>query len=138
VSRGRRGQLIEVNSVYEIPEFASEAEEAEFWDTHRLGPALLSKMERASPLEKPAGPIPAGLVAHLPVSVLRARLSRLKIETEMAAQLFGAAEKLVLRWMRDERERAPEWILAQLDDLEAQLDRLADEQEPIEQELERR
>lgn len=37
-------ELTEINSLDEIPDFASEAEEAEFWGTHGLGPALLDQM----------------------------------------------------------------------------------------------
>jgi hypothetical protein len=38
-------RLKKVNSIEEIPDFASEAEEAEFWSTHSLGEALLDQME---------------------------------------------------------------------------------------------
>jgi uncharacterized DUF497 family protein len=37
--------LIPVNSEDEVPSFANECEEAEFWATHRLGPALLDRMQ---------------------------------------------------------------------------------------------
>jgi hypothetical protein len=34
-----------------VPQFASEAEEQAFWDTHTLGPSLLAAMERGGPEE---------------------------------------------------------------------------------------
>jgi hypothetical protein len=37
-------QLTEVQSWEEVPEFASEAEEADFWATHSLGEMLLAEM----------------------------------------------------------------------------------------------
>lgn len=40
------GEKNVVRNAAEIPEFASEAEEAEFWATHALGEGLLEKMER--------------------------------------------------------------------------------------------
>lgn len=38
--------MTEIRSFDEVPEFESEAEEAEFWATHSLGGELLEKMER--------------------------------------------------------------------------------------------
>lgn len=38
-------RLTEIQSWDEVPDFASEAEEAEFWSTHSLGEALLDRME---------------------------------------------------------------------------------------------
>jgi macrodomain Ter protein organizer (MatP/YcbG family) len=38
-------KLTEIHSWDEVPDFASEAEEAEFWSTHSLGEALLDQME---------------------------------------------------------------------------------------------
>jgi hypothetical protein len=43
-TRFRSSYLIPINDWSEVPEFASEAEEAEFWGTHGLGPALLDQM----------------------------------------------------------------------------------------------
>lgn len=40
-----RKELIEVHSPEEIPEFASEKEEAEFWATHSLGDEFWEKTE---------------------------------------------------------------------------------------------
>ncbi len=40
-----RKELIEVHSPEEIPEFASEKEEAEFWSTHSLGDEFWEKAE---------------------------------------------------------------------------------------------
>lgn len=40
----------EIHSFDEVPEFANEEEEAEFWATHALGEGLLEKMERRNKL----------------------------------------------------------------------------------------
>jgi hypothetical protein len=43
---GRRSENLErINDWSEVPEFASEAEEAEFWRTHGLGETLLEQMQ---------------------------------------------------------------------------------------------
>ena len=42
----------QINDFSELPVFASEADEAAFWATHRLGPAILARM----------GPPPPGLL----------------------------------------------------------------------------
>ncbi len=38
-------QMQEIHSLDEIPDFPTEAEEAEFWATHCLGDELLEQME---------------------------------------------------------------------------------------------
>ena len=40
--------FVEVNSPEEIPDFANEDEEHEFWQTHCLGPGMLSRMRRVA------------------------------------------------------------------------------------------
>lgn len=40
----------EIHSFDEVPEFASEEEEAKFWETHSLGDEVLEKMERRNRL----------------------------------------------------------------------------------------
>ena len=42
-----------LESLDDLPDFKSEAEEAEFWGTHELGPAILDAME---PLDDILGP----------------------------------------------------------------------------------
>jgi predicted DNA binding CopG/RHH family protein len=44
----------QINSLDDLPAFASEAEEAEFWETHELGPALLAEMGPPDDVELPA------------------------------------------------------------------------------------
>ncbi len=44
--------LIPVKDVSEIPAFASNAEEAEFWRTHSLSAELLGKLHRLTQAEK--------------------------------------------------------------------------------------
>lgn len=46
-------KLEEVNSLEEIPDFESEAEEAEFWSTHSFGDGLLEKMTPIPEGERP-------------------------------------------------------------------------------------
>lgn len=41
----RRRPLIPIDSLDAIPEFATEAEEADFWATHRFGDRLLEEMQ---------------------------------------------------------------------------------------------
>lgn len=50
------GEYIEVHSEDEIPEFASEAEEAEFWSTHSLGDEMLRELPPDDPLLPPPRP----------------------------------------------------------------------------------
>ncbi len=40
----RRDDLIPVESVADIPRFANEDEEAEFWSTHSFGEGILNQM----------------------------------------------------------------------------------------------
>ena len=48
--------LVEINSLDEIPDFTSEAEEAEFWSTHGLGDELLDQMGPLDDVLPPARP----------------------------------------------------------------------------------
>jgi hypothetical protein len=41
-------KMIELQSWDEVPEFASEAEEADYWGSHSLGQALLDQMSPLS------------------------------------------------------------------------------------------
>lgn len=52
---GKR-KMVEVNSAEEIPSFANEAEEAEFWATHALGPKFLERMNPVTEQEVPVRP----------------------------------------------------------------------------------
>lgn len=38
-------KLIEINAIDEIPEFASDEEAAEYWDTHAPGPHFFDNVE---------------------------------------------------------------------------------------------
>jgi uncharacterized protein (DUF4415 family) len=46
--------LTPVHSLDDIPAFASERDEAEYWDRHTFGPALLARMKPAHPQKQPA------------------------------------------------------------------------------------
>ena len=48
-----RPTLTEIQSLDEIPEFATEEEEARFWSTHSLGQGLLDRAGAAPPDEMP-------------------------------------------------------------------------------------
>lgn len=50
------GTYIEVHSEDEVPEFSSEAEEAEFWSTHSLGEEMLRELPPDDPLLPPPRP----------------------------------------------------------------------------------
>src|SRR5215467_14223796 len=50
--RERKPLMIAIHSWDEVPDFASEAEEADWWGSHELGPELLDQM----------GPPPEGLL----------------------------------------------------------------------------
>ncbi|MGH3086678.1 MAG: CopG family antitoxin [Rubrobacteraceae bacterium] len=63
-------KLKEVNSLEEIPEFESEAEEAEFWSTHSFGDGLLDEMKpipegELPPPRSPGNPVSIRLDADL-------------------------------------------------------------------------
>ena len=45
--------LIEVNSWDEVPEFASEADEADYWSTHSFGPGMTDAADNDDPLLPP-------------------------------------------------------------------------------------
>ena len=45
--------LIPVNSIGDIPAFASDQEAIDFWQTHSLGPELLALMEPLHPQKEP-------------------------------------------------------------------------------------
>lgn len=47
--RARGRDLIEIQSWDEVPAFASEAEEAEYWGTHGLGEELIAQFETVPP-----------------------------------------------------------------------------------------
>ncbi len=42
--------MIEIQSFDEVPDFESEKEEREYWETHTLGDGILNKMERRNKL----------------------------------------------------------------------------------------
>jgi hypothetical protein len=46
----KRTRFVEVNSPDEIPDFASEDEEHEFWQTHSFGPGMLKDFRRLGDL----------------------------------------------------------------------------------------
>ena len=51
-----RAPLIEISSWDDVPEFATEAEERDFWDTHGLGPGWTEVSEVRDPRLPPPRP----------------------------------------------------------------------------------
>ena len=72
--------LKEINSPGEIPEFQSEAEEAEFWATHSLGEGMLERM----------GPVPEG---ELPPPRPRTRPVAVRLDEDVLRRLRRLAEQ---------------------------------------------
>ena len=86
-------ELEPVNSPDEIPEFVSEEEEAAFWATHELGPAMLAKMER-----RPAGLLPRPRAKQISLRVQPELLDDLKA---VAAQKNVPYQKLLKRFVAE-------------------------------------
>jgi hypothetical protein len=72
-------KLKEIQSLDEIPSFASEEEEAEFWATHSLGEELLDQME----------PIPDGV---LPPPRSRTKPISLRFDEDVLRRLKALAK----------------------------------------------
>jgi CopG antitoxin of type II toxin-antitoxin system len=74
--------LIVVNSEDEVPDFATEAEEAAFWDTHTFGPGLLARMKHLrGPDADPA------LVAALPPARPRSSPVTIRLNADLLYRL---------------------------------------------------
>ncbi len=84
--------VVEVASWDEVPAFASEAEEADWWDTHTLSGAYLARAGRPVPLEGDASlPIPAerSRLGHRPA----ATPVNVRLETDTVLRLRALAAK---------------------------------------------
>lgn len=79
----RDTELIEVNSPDEVPDFADEDEEDEYWETHSLGPGMLARM-------KPVWEYPE-LAAILPPP--RPTSVSIRLEGDVAQRLLALAAK---------------------------------------------
>ncbi len=74
-------KLKEIQSLEEIPDFTSEAEEAEFWATHSLGERLLDQMEPVPEDELPPSRPPTKPIAiRFDEDVLRRLKSLAKVK----------------------------------------------------------
>ena len=73
-------QMTEIDSWDEVPDFASDDEERDFWDTHSLGPALLDTFE----------PAEFNLVAE---KSERNRKLPLKVDSRLARRLAAEARR---------------------------------------------
>ncbi|MDL2342659.1 CopG family antitoxin [Deinococcus sp. MIMF12] len=68
----------------EIPDFASEAEEAAFWDTHELGDAMFETAQQS--------PETQALLAALPTRPRKSRPTSLRLGTDLERRLRHLAE----------------------------------------------
>lgn len=73
-------KFVETDSPDEIPDFASEDEEHEFWSTHSLGPGMLDRM----------GPIPE---SELPLSTPRTKPVSFRVNEDVLDRLKGLAAR---------------------------------------------
>jgi uncharacterized protein (DUF4415 family) len=67
----RDKEMKEIQSPEEIPEFASEDEEAEFWSTHSLGEKFLAEMKPVPEEELPTRPRTKPVAVRFDEDVLR-------------------------------------------------------------------
>ena len=66
MTKGQKSAMRVIRDEQEIPEFTSESEEAAFWATHSLAPALV---DRAEPI--PDGELPPPRPRSQPVTIHR-------------------------------------------------------------------
>lgn len=76
----RQNTMVTINSEDEIPVFASEEEEAKFWDTHELGDEMLAKMQS----------IPEGI---LPPSRPRTRSVAIRFDEDTIQRVKSLAQQ---------------------------------------------
>lgn len=94
--------LPEVNSIDEIPAFASEAEEAEFWATHGIGEALLAEPGE----EDPDLPPPRPRTSPVSVRFDPATVARLRAVAELKHKGYQTLLKeFVLERLYEEEKR---------------------------------
>lgn len=78
MKRHESDQLIEVNSWDEVPVFASEAEEADFWGSHSFGPGLTAEAEAGTLDLDEVLPPPRARAAPVSLRLDPSTISRLK------------------------------------------------------------
>ena len=81
----RVAAMAEVNSWDEVPEFADDAEEAAWWDTHTPGPGMLEDARDVPPEGTPWLPIPADTAR--PARRPPARPINLRLEADTVRRL---------------------------------------------------
>jgi hypothetical protein len=96
-----RARLIPVNSPAEIPEFATEAEEHQFWKTHSFGPGMYEHVEPDPLLDEllPARPRP--ITIRVDADVYR----RLRSLAERRGRRYQALVQEFLIERLDEEEK---------------------------------
>lgn len=87
--------FIDVASIEEIPEFASEAEEAEFWATHSFGDAMF---ERAEPITDEELPLDIQRTEPITLRIGEGTMRRI----EALARARGVPTERLLRLFIDE------------------------------------
>ena len=103
MSDGTRPPLTEIHSLDEIPEFASEEEEARFWSTHSLGQSLLDSAEPPPPDEMP---LVRGTVRPIAVPLQRDIIRRLRVLAAQKGTPYQTLlEQFVLERLDQEEKR---------------------------------
>ena len=96
-------ELIEIHSLDEIPEFANEAEEAEFWASHAFGQEVLDQMGPLDDVLPPARPNTRRVSMRLDEDTL-ARLAALaEVKGKPPERLI---EEFVVERLYEEEKRA--------------------------------
>lgn len=80
MSRTARSKPSEANDWHEVPLFAAEREEADFWSTHRLGERLLAQM----------APVPDG---ELPPARPRTQPIAIRFDTDVIRRMKALAAR---------------------------------------------
>lgn len=78
MKRPESDQLIEVNSWDDVPAFASEAEEADFWASHSFGPGLTAEAEAGTLDFEDVLPPPRARTAPVSLRFDTSTINRLK------------------------------------------------------------
>jgi CopG antitoxin of type II toxin-antitoxin system len=104
MARNKRVDLIPVESLDDIPDFANEDEEAEFWATHSFGERLLDQMK---PIEDGILPPPRPRTRPLAVRFDDDVISRLKVVARLKHKGYQTLLKeFVCERLYEEEKRA--------------------------------
>jgi CopG antitoxin of type II toxin-antitoxin system len=97
-------KMIEIQSWDEVPEFTSEADEAEYWGTHGLGQALLDQM---SPLSSDDLPPPRPPTRPIAINLDEDTLRRLRaVAYEKGKGYQTLLKEFVIERLYEEEKRS--------------------------------